>query len=86
MPAFSFMMITSWAWHYEVTNTQVFHYKSQRMINKNDVKLLLLETTYRGLLWYEGESEKEILKFGISIWHIDKHGVLLTARKREIDR
>ena len=29
------------------------------------------------------------LKFGISLWHIDKHGVLLTAareRERERDR
>ena len=30
--------------------------------------------------------EREILKFGISIWHIDKHGVLPTARERERER
>ena len=30
--------------------------------------------------------EREILKFGISLWHIDKHGVLLTARERERER
>ena len=27
----------------------------------------------------EREREREILRFGISLWHIDKHGVLLTA-------
>ena len=29
---------------------------------------------------------REILKFGISLWHIDKHIVLLTARERERER
>ena len=30
--------------------------------------------------------EREILKFGISLWHIDKHFVLLTARERESEK
>ena len=30
--------------------------------------------------------EREILKFGISLWYIYKHGVLLTARERERER
>ena len=30
------------------------------------------------------ERERVNLKLGISLWHIDKHGVLLTAREREI--
>ena len=27
----------------------------------------------------EREGEREILKFGILLWHLNKHGVLLTA-------
>ena len=35
---------------------------------------------------YEGR-ERGILKFGISLWHIEKHGVFLTARReREKER
>ena len=34
----------------------------------------------------EREREREILKFGISLWHIDKHDVLPTARERERER
>ena len=34
----------------------------------------------------EIDREREILKFCISLWHIDKHGVLLTARERSRDR
>ena len=30
--------------------------------------------------------QREIVKFGISLWHIDKHGVLLTAREKERER
>ena len=30
--------------------------------------------------------QREILKFGISLWHIDRHGVVLTARERERER
>ena len=33
-----------------------------------------------------GERQREILKFGISLWHIDKHGVVLTARETERER
>ena len=29
------------------------------------------------------EREREIKKFGIALWHIDKHGVLVNARERE---
>ena len=32
------------------------------------------------------EEQREILKFGISLWHIDKHGIVLTARERERER
>ena len=32
------------------------------------------------------EREREVLKFGISLWHIYKQGVLLTARERGGDR
>ena len=34
----------------------------------------------------EREREREILKFGMSLWYIDKHGVVLTVRERERDR
>ena len=34
----------------------------------------------------ERERLREILKFGISLWHIDKHGAVLTARERERER
>ena len=32
------------------------------------------------------ERERGILKFGLSLWHTDKHGVLLTSRERETER
>ena len=31
-------------------------------------------------------SKRETLKFGISLWHIDKRGVVLTERDRERER
>ena len=34
----------------------------------------------------EREIEREILKFGVSLWQTDKHSVLLTARERERER
>ena len=33
-----------------------------------------------------GGREREILKLGILLWHIDKHGVLLAAREREREK
>ena len=30
--------------------------------------------------------QTQILKFGISLWHIDKHGGVLTVRERERER
>ena len=32
------------------------------------------------------QREREILKFGISLWHIVQHGVVLTAREKERER